>query len=160
MTVSVGQLIQRYVDELLNGTSVEAIETLFNPNYQDHNPLSGIGVEGVDNLRMLVSFLALPTTDIRFTLEDVFEVGQRGAYRLFGEGSGSVDEFSKLVAHRRISSPRSPYGALRRSPTQMGAPLRPLPTGNRHYDYSCTGIFVERGGKFEERWGRAYLVAS
>jgi hypothetical protein len=159
VTVSVSRLIERYVDEVLNGGSVETIEVLFNPTYVDHNPLSGRGAEGVDELRLLVSFLALPATDIRFTLEDVFEVEGRGAYRLFGEGLGSVGEFSKLVAHRPAPSVGSPFGALRRGPARMVEPMNPLPSGNLHYDYSCTGIFVERSGRFAERWGRPTLFA-
>jgi len=158
MTMSARRLIERFVDEVLNGTSVEALDALFHPSYLDHEPLSGRSSGGVDDLRLLVSFLALATTDIRFTLEDVFESEQRAAYRIFGEGPGSVDEFSKLVAHRQMPDAR--FDALRRSPTQMGLPLRSLPTGILHYSYSSTGIFIERGGKFQERWGRAFLFAT
>ena len=159
MSEAVSSLIIRFVDQVLNGPSPEAIDELFHPGFKDHDPLSGIGVGGVAELRVLVAFLALPTTDIRFTLETVFEVDQQGAYRLFGEGSGQMEEFSKLVAVRPATPLEgSPFTSLRRGPAEMNPPLRP-PPGVFHYEYSGTGIFAARDGRFTDRWGRAVLLA-
>jgi len=145
----VSALIGRYVDEALNGASTEVLRELFLPNYRDHEPLSGAQLGSLADLELLVGFLGLASTDIAFVLEDVFEAGDRGAYRIFGEGTGSADEFLALA---RVGGAAGAHDTVR-------SPLSRLPTGIMHYHYSSTGIFVVRGGRFAERWGHEFVAA-
>lgn len=127
-------LLERLVDEGLNGHDDSVVATLFSPRYRDHHPLSVPGADrtagrmgSTQNMRDVIAFLA-GCTDIKFTLEDAFATGDRVGYRLFGEGT--------------VHLPRTP-GARPASPG--GASV--------HLTYHCVGIFALAAGRFTERWG-------
>jgi hypothetical protein len=140
-------LVQRYVSDLLNGTRVELVDELFSPRYVGHDPVSLPGgprrlrgaTETIVDVRNLISALASTDLDFAFTLEDVFHVGTKIAYRVFGEG---------LIAVQAGNSPIP--DPVRASGKLLGDQL--------HLEYRCTGIFRLDQNRFAERWGVQALL--
>ena len=135
MGISVAGLVRRYVDEVLNRGSLDLVQLVFGENYRDHDPLVDSRLDSRSSVMQFARVLALPTSDVCFTIEDLFEVSSRAAYRLFGEGSLSSDGLQG-------------FGIA--TPTDEGAQ-------SYHFQYSCTGMFYEKYGKLNERWGHALL---
>lgn len=86
-------LVNTFVDRILNEHRREVLHELFAANFVDHNPVlfgdhpSGIPIQGsLTTMYTMIEALDHPSADLTFHLEDVFAVGDRVAYRLFGSG--------------------------------------------------------------------------
>lgn len=131
-------LLERLIDEGLNGHDEAVVDELFSPRYRDHHPLTVPGADrtagrmgSTQNMRAVIAFLA-GQADVKFTVEDAFAAGDRVGYRLFGEGL--------------VRIPRPPGGPP--------APPGGAPDGATvHLTYRCVGIFALAAGRFVERWG-------
>lgn len=140
------RLVEELVEQALNAHDLDAVGRLMVKRYRDHSPLyldpflkpepGGHFVE----VEQIVKFLSRDEIDIRFTLEDIFTVNDRVAYRIFGEGIIGLDSLGVEF----IGPPSAlPAGAL------LGTEL--------HVSYQCVGIFRVEGGQLAERWGAQIL---
>jgi hypothetical protein len=145
--MKVTSLVQRYVNEVLNNQEVGLLDDLFSPAYCDHDPILGGRRGGIGELRVLVRFLALPKTDLHFTLEDLFGESSKCGYRLFGEGFGNWADFAALMSQTQVVGP----GVV--APPEYGPGQDDSAGDRRQLVYSCTGIFCGRD-RLLERWGR------
>lgn len=162
-------IIERYVDEVLNRHSSEALHALFAANFKDNHPLRIPGVlepppgpSSIDHVEKQVEILGSPGTDIAFTLEDWFEGGDnRTAYRLFGEGTvplvgGDLTGPEEARDLNQEPIPRVKKLAIPGSRLQFTGvmPGDPRMVGDRlHVRYRTVGIFRTAQGQFIERWG-------
>jgi hypothetical protein len=141
------KLVRRFVDEALNGCDLSVLREVLSTRFRDHDPVRLPGqVDGpasfgsIRHVESLVEFLAQPTVDIAFVLEDLFGAGGRVGYRLFGQGTISLSPEGLALGESR---PGLPEGKL---------------LGNRlAMEYSSTGIFGVEGGRIVERWGLVVL---
>jgi hypothetical protein len=163
-------LLGCFVGNVLNARSADAISDIFTPTFRDNHPLRIRGVwdppgktGSTANLRALVKLLASPVIDMAFVLEDVFEVEDRVAYRLFGEGTVALAQGGSRQGPDSIGE----VGGLWRSAdarklgltdTRLSIKTSGWPEGkilgNRvTVMYSCVGIFRVVGNQLAERWG-------
>jgi hypothetical protein len=168
---SVGSaLLNCFVEDVLNACSVDAISDIFTPTFRDNHPLRIRGVleppgktGSTANLRAVVSLLASPVLDMAFVLEDAFDVEDRVAYRLFGEGTVALAQADSRqgpdsIGHvgglwRSADARKVGLADTRLSIKTSGWPEGKI-LGNRvAVMYSCVGIFRVVGNQFAERWG-------
>lgn len=154
-TGAMSSLMVRFVEEVLNGHSIEAMREIVSPSFVDHDPIdvhAGTGRRrvGMDYLEDLVRFLGLPVVDVRFKLEDLLEDGDRIAYRLFGEGVVRVDTGSLASGSGDAADGRSSGSRVVRV---GGLPEGALLGEALHTEYSGVGIFRVEFGLLHERWG-------
>ncbi len=170
------QLVENFVDEVLNSHQMASIDALFHPKYRDHDPIDIPGspqhrVQNIEYMRALCKFLGSDLVDVAFTLEDCF--GDRGkfAYQLFGEGTiqssviereGGPDGSDSEPAVGLVEG----SGPPRRTPTfvTVAAGSRGLlrdsgrlVTDRIHIEYQSIGIFHVTDGKLSERRGPIVL---
>jgi hypothetical protein len=86
-----------YVERILNEHRIDVVPVLFANTYVDRNPMFGLS-GGIEDLKWSVRFLAAPTTDFHFTLEDVMSTDQAIAYRLFGQGTFTLGILGTYLA--------------------------------------------------------------
>jgi SnoaL-like domain len=152
-------LLVRFVEEVLNGHSIEALPEIVSPNFVDHDPIEVHGPTGQRRMGLayledLVRFLDLPVVDVRFELEDLLEDGDRIAYRLFGEGVIRVDVGSLARGGAVTVGARPPESQVAR----LGELREGLLLGEMlHTEYSGVGIFRVESGRLRERWGAVHV---
>ncbi len=116
-------VVQRYVDEIQNAHSLDAIDSLFAEDFVDHMASMGrLFLGGMDGLkRGYATFLdAFP--DLHVTVEDM------------------IAEGDKVVAYKTLSG------------THRGTHLEIPPTGKR-VQYQIISIYRIKNGKIAEYWG-------
>ena len=116
-------VVQRYVDEIQNAHSLDALESIFAEDFFDHMASSGgLFVGGMDGLkRGYAAFLnALP--DLQVTVEDM------------------IAEGDKVVAFKTLTG------------THRGTHLGVPPTGKR-VKYQIISIYRIKDGKIAAYWG-------
>ncbi len=116
-------VVQRYVDEIQNAHSLDALESIFAEDFIDHMASSGgLFVGGMDGLkRGYASFLnAFP--DLQVTVEDM------------------IAEGDKVVAFKTLTG------------THRGTHLGVPPTGKR-VTYQIISIYRIKDGKITAYWG-------
>lgn len=165
-------LIERYVDEILNGCDSESIGDLFAPNFRDHDPIaipgvfdtSGFGTGTIMDLYRLVGFLSRDAVDFRFSLEQCVGREREAAYRLFGQGLIRLaDERTSAVSclgaklddgrvWQRIAVPGTSVAVAEKE-----APYGTVFAGRLNVIYRCVGIFRCSGDRFCDRWGSGIL---
>src|SRR6185437_5348103 len=84
--------VSSFIDHVLNAADRDQIERVASRQFVDHSPLPVPGSPGRSEgdlryLYDLVEFLAQPTVDIAFSIEDMFAEGEKVACRIFGEGT-------------------------------------------------------------------------
>ncbi len=116
-------VVQRYVDEIQNAHSLDALESIFAEDFIDHMASSGgLYLGGMEGLkRGYATFLdAFP--DLHVTVEDM------------------IAEGDKVVAYKTLSG------------THRGTHLEIPPTGKR-VQYQIISIYRIKNGKIAEYWG-------
>jgi steroid delta-isomerase-like uncharacterized protein len=116
-------VVQRYVDEIQNAHSLDAIDSIFAEDFVDHMAsMGGLFLGGMDGLkRGYATFLdAFP--DLHVTVEDM------------------IAEGDKVVAYKTLSG------------THRGTHLEIPPTGKR-VQYQIISIYRIKNGKIAEYWG-------
>ena len=116
-------VVQRYVDEIQNAHSLDAIDSIFAEDFVDHMASSGgLYLGGMEGLkRGYATFLdAFP--DLHVTVEDM------------------IAEGDKVVAYKTLSG------------THRGTHLEIPPTGKR-VQYQIISIYRIKNGKIAEYWG-------
>jgi hypothetical protein len=163
-------LLDRFVQEVLNAKSADALSGLFAPTFRDNHPLRIAGVMeppgktgSIADLRAVVNLLASPVLDMGFVLEDAFEVGGRVAYRLFG--SGTVELAPTAPVHEPSLASGGPGGRYPMGARKFGLADTRLSIRTSGWSegkilndrvvvmYSCVGMFRVLGSQFVERWG-------
>ncbi|MGH9090705.1 MAG: hypothetical protein ACRDZR_04870 [Acidimicrobiales bacterium] len=162
------ELVEAYVDRVLNGKDRSVIGSVFHQAFVDRDPLVLPGVlvgEGLDRragVEAQVRLLSAPGVDIRFTLEDVFDDNrERAAYRLFGEGSLPLTVEQEHRTDGRAAD--GPSTVVLRGLDVAGTDLAFESSGLRREQalpqrlsitYACVGVFRAEHGQLAERWGR------
>jgi hypothetical protein len=166
-----GELVEAYVERVLNGRDRAAVASVFHPAFVDRDPLVLPGVlpaegqdrrEGVEAQRRLLS---APGVDVHFTLEDVFDNGHdRAGYRLFGEGSLPLTaEYESNVTRGAADEPST---TVLRGLDVAGTGVAFASDGLQRTQavrqrlsitYACVGLFRAEDGQLAERWGRVHL---
>ena len=157
-------LVRDFVESVLNHHDQSLIDYLFSERYTDHDPLRIPGllepgaIGTIDDLKKSVCFLSFSEIDFHFTLEDLFSVGNKVAYRLFGDGTLKVvvDGNANMDARNENSSiSRFRFSA---SEQWVGSlPLGSLLGNSLHVAYDCSGIFHVQEGKLATHWGTAKI---
>jgi hypothetical protein len=150
-------LLGSFVTNLLNDANPIEVATLVDEGYRDHDPLrlppflvpSQATFSTRSDLVQLVRFLGHPSVDIRFHLEDAFQVNDRIAYRLFGAGTLSIRDLLPQATSEDIDS-------IARGGRQ-NLPQGKILGESVQVDYQCTGIFRIHEGRMIERWGLPWI---
>ena len=116
-------VVQRYIDEVQNGHSIDAMESIFAEDFVDHMALfGGLFVGGMEKLKQgYVTFLNA-FTDLQSTVEAL------------------VAEGDKVVAYKTLSG------------THRGTHQGVAATGKR-VQWQIISIYGIRDGKIAEYWG-------
>ena len=164
----VAQLLNRYVNEVLNAGQSESVLQLFSSDYRDYDPLNIPGVitprhspESRQHILRQVALISNPSVDLRFTLEDFAISGNRAGYRIFGEGTVPVgaegrDERAEQLGDKMIRKLSIPNTGLRIDFVKSAPGI--LVMDRLHVIYKCVGMFAIINEKFSERWGLASVT--
>jgi predicted ester cyclase len=90
MTTETQKMIERIPLEILNNSKFELIDELYATNYVEHTPAPGVAPtrEGFKQTAMALK-TAFP--DLRYTIEDVIESGDKIVHRLTASGTMKAD---------------------------------------------------------------------
>ncbi len=116
-------VVQRYVDEIQNAHSLDALESIFAEDFVDHMALmGGLFLGGMDGLKRGYATFLNAFPDLHVTVEDM------------------IAEGDKVVAYKTLSG------------THRGSHLGIPPTGKR-VQYQIISIYRIKNGKIAEYWG-------
>ncbi len=116
-------VVQRYVDEIQNAHSPDALESIFAEDFVDHMALmGGLFLGGMDGLKRGYATFLNAFPDLHVTIEDM------------------IAEGDKVVAYKTVTG------------THRGTHLGIPPTGKR-VQYQNVGIYRIKNGKIAEYWG-------
>ena len=116
-------VVQRYVDEIQNAHSLDALESIFAEDFVDHMASSGgLFVGGMDGLKRGYAAFLSAFPDLQVTVEDM------------------IAEGDKVVAFKTLTG------------THRGTHLGVPPTGKR-VTYQIISIYRIKDGKIAAYWG-------
>ena len=116
-------IVQRYVDEIQNGHSLEALDSIFADDFVDHMASSGgLFVGGMDGLKRGYATFLNAFPDLHVTVEDM------------------IAEGDKVVAYKTLTG------------THRGTHLGISATDKR-VQYQIISIYGIKNGKITEYWG-------
>ena len=116
-------VVQRYVDEIQNAHSLDAIDSIFAEDFVDHMASSGgLYLGGMEGLKRGYATFLNAFPDLHVTVEDM------------------IAEGDKVVAYKTLSG------------THRGTHLEIPPTGKR-VQYQIISIYRIKNGKIAEYWG-------
>jgi steroid delta-isomerase-like uncharacterized protein len=116
-------VVQRYVDEIQNAHSLDAIDSIFAEDFVDHMASSGgLYLGGMEGLKRGYATFLNAFPDLHVTVEDM------------------IAEGDKVVAYKTLSG------------THRGTHLEIPPTGKR-VQYQILSIYRIKNGKIAEYWG-------
>ncbi len=116
-------VVQRYVDEIQNAHSLDALESIFAEDFVDHMASSGgLYLGGMDGLKRGYATFLNAFPDLHVTVEDM------------------IAEGDKVVAYKTVTG------------THRGTHLGIPPTGKR-VQWQNVGIYCIKNGKIAEYWG-------
>lgn len=78
-------LVERMFDEVINAGNLEVADDLFAPDFIDHGPMGEM--HGLDAFKQLVAMWRAAVPDVRCTVEDWFESGDRAAWNVRVQGT-------------------------------------------------------------------------
>jgi steroid delta-isomerase-like uncharacterized protein len=81
MSVENKRVIQRFLDEVMNGGNLSAIDTLFSPDYIPHDPSNPDRQGGIDGAKQFIRMFHTGLTNQEYIVEDMIAEGDRVAYR-------------------------------------------------------------------------------
>jgi hypothetical protein len=166
MTTEGCELVDRYVEGVLNERRIEDVSNLFAPGFRDNDPLCIPGLLQPDSgtygtredVRRLVGLLTAPGVDVRFVCEDVFGYEDRVGFRIFGQGTIPLARSRDLLSQEANSHGSRKWRRLRiAGATTALADDRSV--GGYVFDdmglveYQSVGIFRVASGRIVERWG-------
>ena len=165
------ELVEAYVERVLNGRDGAVIGSVFHSAFVDWNPLDLPGMltpNGLDRragVEAQVRLLSAPGVDIHFTLEDAFDNGRdRAAYRLFGEGSlpltaeyeGTVTEREADGSSRKVLRGLDVAGTGVAFESDGLQRVQAIPR-RLSITYACVGVFRAEDDQLVERWGSVHI---
>jgi predicted ester cyclase len=83
-------LVRRFIEEMINANNLTLAHELFTPTYVDHTPGAPPVSPGPEGMRETVTIFrtAFPN-DMRYTIDDLFESGDRVAVRWTAGGTNT-----------------------------------------------------------------------
>ncbi len=99
------KLARRYVEEVINNGRLDLVDELYAENYVNHttNDSDGnAGLSGRDGVRDIVSQWRAAFPDVQVTIDDIFESGDRVAFRATVRGTHDGDWSGMIATGRPI----------------------------------------------------------
>ena len=90
MTTETQKMIERIPLEILNNSKFELIDELYATNYVEHTPAPGIAPTR-EGFKQTAIALKTAFPDLRYTIEDVIESGDKIVHRLTASGTMKAD---------------------------------------------------------------------
>ncbi len=90
MTTETQKLIERIPLEVLNNNKFELIDELYSPSYVEHTPQPGVPPTREGSKQTLIA-LKKAFPDLRYTIEDAIESGDKIVHRLKASGTMKAD---------------------------------------------------------------------
>ena len=116
-------IVQRYVDEIQNGHSLETLDSIFADDFVDHMASSGgLFVGGMDGLKRGYATFLNAFPDLHVTVEAM------------------IAEGDKVVAYKTLTGTHS-------------GPHLGVPTTNKRVQYQIISIYSIKDGKIVGYWG-------
>lgn len=91
MSVENKRLIQRFVDEVMNGGNLNVVDSLFSPDYIPHDPSNPDRQGGIEGAKQFIRMLHMGLTDGQYMVQDMIAEGDRVAYRWILAGTHTGD---------------------------------------------------------------------
>jgi steroid delta-isomerase-like uncharacterized protein len=116
-------IVQRYVDEIQNGHSLDSLDSIFADDFVDHMAISGgLFVGGMDGLKRGYATFLNAFPDLHVTVEAM------------------IAEGDKVVAYKTLTGTHSG--------THLG-----IPATNKRVQYQIISIYSIKNGKIAGYWG-------
>jgi predicted ester cyclase len=90
MTTETQKMIERIPLEILNNNKFELIDELYSTNYVEHTPQPGVAPTR-EGTKQTVIALKKAFPDLRYTIEDVIDRGDKIVHRLTARGTMKAD---------------------------------------------------------------------
>jgi len=90
MTTETQKLIERIPLEVLNNNKFELVDELYAPNYVEHTPQPGVAPTREGSKQTLIA-LKKAFPDLRYTIDDAIESGDKIVHRLTARGTMKAD---------------------------------------------------------------------
>jgi predicted ester cyclase len=90
MTTETQKMIERIPLEILNNSKFELIDELYATNYVEHTPAPGVAPTR-EGFKQTAIALKTAFPDLRYTIEDVIESGDKIVHRLTASGTMKAD---------------------------------------------------------------------
>jgi predicted ester cyclase len=90
MTTETQKMIERIPLEVLNNNKFELIDELYATNYVEHTPQPGVAPTREGSKQTLIA-LKKAFPDLRYTIEDVIDSGDKIVHRLTARGTMKAD---------------------------------------------------------------------
>ena len=116
-------IVQRYVDEIQNGHSLDSLDSIFADDFVDHMASSGgLFVGGMDGLKRGYATFLNAFPDLHVTVEAM------------------IAEGDKVVAYKTLTGTHS-------------GPHLGIPATNKRVQYQIISIYSIKNGKIDGYWG-------
>ena len=90
MTTETSKMIERIPLEILNSNKFELIDEIYSPNYVEHTAVPGVAPTR-EGFKQAVTELKKAFPDLRYTIEDSIESGDKIVHRLTARGTMKGD---------------------------------------------------------------------
>ena len=90
MTTETLKMIERIPLEVLNNNKFELIDEIYSPNYVEHTPQPGVAPTR-EGFKQTVIALKKAFPDLRYTIDDVIDGGDKIVHRLTASGTMQAD---------------------------------------------------------------------
>jgi steroid delta-isomerase-like uncharacterized protein len=80
-------VLRRWVEGVFNGGDTDAVDAIFTPGFEMHDPGFPAPVVGPAGVRQLLSVYRTAFPDVRITIEDMISEGDKGVARLTFRGT-------------------------------------------------------------------------
>ena len=88
--------VRRFIEEVLNKKSVDAIDEFFAPDYVEHDEMPGVE-PGIEGLKQVLSMYFAAFPDLHVHVEDLIAEGDKVVGRMFTHGTHQ-GEFMGIAA--------------------------------------------------------------
>ena len=102
MTTETQKMIERIPLEVLNNNKFELIDELYATNYVEHTPQPGVAPTREGSKQTLIA-LKKAFPDLRYTIEDVIDSGDKIVHRLTARGTMKAD-FAGMPATNKLAT--------------------------------------------------------
>ena len=99
MTTETSKMIERIPLEILNSNKFELIDEIYSPNYVEHTAVPGVAPTR-EGFKQAVTELKKAFPDLRYTIEDSIESGDKIVHRLTARGTMKGDYMGMPATHK------------------------------------------------------------